>query len=28
MVDGRWLETKSPLEEAMAITAKATEMLL
>ena len=28
MVDGRWLETKSPLQEAMAITAKATEMLL
>jgi hypothetical protein len=28
MVDGRWLETKSPLQEGMAITAKATEMLL
>ncbi len=28
MVDGRWLETKSPLQEAMAITAKTTEMLL
>lgn len=28
MVDGRWLETKSPLQEAMAIAAKATEMLL
>jgi hypothetical protein len=28
MVEGRWLETKSPLQEAMAIGAKATEMLL
>jgi len=28
MVEGRWLETKSPLQEAMAIAAKATEMLL
>jgi hypothetical protein len=27
MVDGRWRETKSPLQEAMAITAKVTEML-
>lgn len=28
MVEGRWVETKSPLQEAMAIAAKATEMLL
>ncbi len=27
MAEGRWLETKSPLQEAMAIAAKATEML-
>jgi hypothetical protein len=28
MVEGHWQETKSPLQEAMAIAAKATEMLL
>jgi len=28
MEEGRWRETKSPLQEAMAIAAKATEMLL
>jgi hypothetical protein len=28
MVESRWLETKSPLQEAMAIAAKVTEMLL